>query len=257
MEIIRPEAITRPMRQCERCGVEFEPLRIERDRKRKRTPEQKKRRREIYAAREAITKKAWNEANKARNAATSKVWREANKEYRAAHNREWYKANPEWARASAARHRAAGLSATPPWVDRAELDAIWINCPPGNEVDHLHPLRGPHWRGTLEPGDSLLYLIDLPDDAEDLDGNPISTREFNGLNVPINLWPLESAVNAGKRNKRPAPNLFDWWTPVEAQSREPAKSTDWWPSKDLDIDDINQPAIIPVDHTGNLESLTP
>ncbi len=96
-------------------------------------------------------------------------------------------------------------------------------------MDHLRPLKGRHWTGKWEPGDLLLWLLKLPDDAEDIDGNPISTRVSCGLNIPINLWPLEASRNSAKSNRKPAPNVFAWTTPIEAQEVRAAGPGEWSP----------------------------
>ena len=61
---------------------------------------------------------------------------------------------------------------TPPWVSKADLLAIYANCPKGKEVDHTIPLKG---------------LID---------GRPVS-----GLHVPWNLQYLSTSANRIKKNR--------------------------------------------------------
>jgi hypothetical protein len=106
------------------------------------------------------------------------------------------KRHPHVMRAAVARRRANKLCATPPWVDLADLKAIHAACPPGHHTDHIHPLKG-----------------DLS----------------CGLNVPWNLNYLPDRVNRTKGNKPIHPNLFDWWTPVEAQTSEPRGPRMWNP----------------------------
>ena len=65
------------------------------------------------------------------------------------------------------RH-AAKLQATPKWVNRKELEAVYLNCPEGYEVDHIIPLRG---------------------------------KTVTGLHVPWNLQYLTKAENLKKSNR--------------------------------------------------------
>lgn len=60
----------------------------------------------------------------------------------------WCKANPEAARAAWAARRAARLNATPPWVNRAEIVAIYAEAARlaaetgiAHHVDHIVPLQ--------------------------------------------------------------------------------------------------------------------
>jgi hypothetical protein len=133
-------------------------------------------------------------------------------------------------RAHVAARRAAKLSATPPWQSFRELVDTNEGCPEGHDMDHLHPLKGEHWRGKWEPGDSLLWLLKLPDDAEDIDGNPISTRVSCGLNIPINLWPLEASTNSSKSNRPVGADLFNWWNDDQGTTEGPSAGREWHPS---------------------------
>jgi hypothetical protein len=56
-----------------------------------------------------------------------------------------------------------------------------------------------------------LWLLKLPDDAEDIDGKPISTRVSIGLHVPLNLMPLSDEENLSKSNQAPQPGYMDWF----------------------------------------------
>jgi hypothetical protein len=82
-------------------------------------------------------------------------------------------------RAHGAFNRALKSSATPPWVDRKTLDAIWKDCPDGYHVDHIHPLKG---------------------------------KYASGLNVPWNLNYLPAEENMSKHNHMPQPGYFDWFS---------------------------------------------
>lgn len=60
------------------------------------------------------------------------------------------------------------MQATPSWVNKKELEEIYLNCPVGFEVDHIIPLRG---------------------------------KNVCGLHVPWNLQYLTKAENLKKSNK--------------------------------------------------------
>jgi hypothetical protein len=114
-------------------------------------------------------------------------------------------------RALKAHRRALKSHACPAWVDREAIEAIYEACPEYHHVDHISPLKGRHWRGEWKPGDSLLWLLELPDGAEDIFGNPISTRVSIGLHIPLNLMPLPDEVNLSKHNRAPQPGYMDWF----------------------------------------------
>jgi hypothetical protein len=161
--------------------------------------------------RKATTQKAWYEANKERCLAACRDWRAANKGRRATTTKAWAAANPEKCRSYDAHRRALKSRACPAWADRKAIEAIYAGCPEDHHVDHIHPLKGRHWRGKWEPGDSLLWLLELPDGAEDIDGNPISTRVSIGLHIPLNLMPLPDEENLSKSNQAPQSGYFDWF----------------------------------------------
>jgi hypothetical protein len=133
-------------------------------------------------------------------------------------------------RAHVTARRAAEGRATPPWQSFRELVDIYEGCPEGHAIDHLHPLKGRHWRGKWQPGDSLLWLLKLPDDAEDIFGNPISTRVSCGLNIPINLWLLETSINSSKSNRPVDPGLFNWWNDDQGTTEGTTAGREWHPS---------------------------
>lgn len=78
---------------------------------------------------------------------------------------------PEKIRARAALRRAALRQAAPSWIDVAEIEEIYANCPEGYDVDHIVPLQ--HDR-------------------------------ICGLHVATNLQYLRSNVNRSKGNKFPS-----------------------------------------------------
>lgn len=108
------------------------------------------------SARSRANRDAWIERNPAENAASKARYRAANQDklkrdrvayYAAnkdsvrAYNDGWRKANPAaWTMYSANR-RAARLSATPPWADRAAIRRLYAEARErGLTVDHIVPL---------------------------------------------------------------------------------------------------------------------
>ena len=181
------------------------------------TPEQRKAYDKAYRAankeRRATNDKAYcaTEHGMQRGAAAFKAWYGANRDRKAAALKAWKADNPEKVRACDAHRRALKSRACPPWADRKAIEAVYSGCPDDHHVDHIHPLKGRKWRGKWEPGDSLLWLLELPDDAEDIFGNPISTRVSNGVHVPINLMPLPDEENLSKHNRAAQPEYMDWF----------------------------------------------
>lgn len=62
-------------------------------------------------------------------------------------NRNFYKANKRLFFSKNAKRKAQKLRACPKWVNRKEIDSFYINCPPGNHVDHIVPLQGKNVSG--------------------------------------------------------------------------------------------------------------
>jgi ATPase subunit of ABC transporter with duplicated ATPase domains len=75
--------------------------------------------------------------------------------------REWKRKNPERSRKlsliCANRRRARKLTATPKWVNEADLRQVYLDCPAGMEVDHRVPLQGKNVCGLHVPW-NLQYL---------------------------------------------------------------------------------------------------
>jgi hypothetical protein len=85
-------------------------------------------------------------------------WYLRNREKRLEQCEAWYLANPGKNREKAALRRAQTRNATPVWVDRVALQAIYEACPPGYEVDHIIPLKGKNVCGLHVPC-NLQYLL--------------------------------------------------------------------------------------------------
>lgn len=99
-------------------------------------------------------------------------WRAKNSAKRTADTSRWRSENPKkaralWAHLASAR-RARAFSATPKWVGREALSAIYRDCPKGFHVDHIVPL---------------------------------SSHLVCGLHVPWNLQYLPAHANRSKGNK--------------------------------------------------------
>jgi len=100
---------------------------------------------------------AWRNANPERTKATTETWRNVNRKKIQAASKAYYKANREKNRARTAKRRAAKLQATPTWADLKKIEEIYLNCPPGHQVDHYFPLQSPIMCG-LHVENNLQYL---------------------------------------------------------------------------------------------------
>ena len=54
-------------------------------------------------------------------------------------------------------YRARKKNQTPPWADLDKIKEIYLNCPKGYEVDHIHPMS----KGGLHVDYNLQYLTSL------------------------------------------------------------------------------------------------
>lgn len=98
--------------------------------------------------------------------------------------REWRARNPEKVKEYAARHGARIMAErrahTPKWVDREALKAIYAECPPGYEVDHIVPILGKNFSGLHVPW-NLQYLTVRENRSK---GNRLSEDVGSPLAVP-------------------------------------------------------------------------
>ena len=144
---------------CTKCGLE-KPLSEYHFR-----PDQQKHRRDCKDCRskyQKIYQKAYYKANPEKNKANNKAWREA---------------NPEKCRARTAKRKAAKLKATPAWADLKKIEEIYLNCPPGHQVDHYFPLQSPIMCGLH----TELNLQYLPAKENISKGNRVSLeQQLNG-----------------------------------------------------------------------------
>lgn len=106
--------------------------------------------------------------NKNKIANRLRIYRQLNKEKIRASKKAYRAKNRKAHVAEATLYKKRVRKACPPWVDRAALKAIYVNCPPGHSVDHIIPL----------------------------------TNDFIcGLHVPCNLQYLSISENAQKWNQ--------------------------------------------------------
>ncbi len=86
--------------------------------------------------------------------AYKKKWRDGNTEKLRAYNKKWQKENPGLCNHYTALRKATIKEQTPPWADLEKIKEIYLTCPDGYEVDHIHPLS----RGGLHVDYNLQYL---------------------------------------------------------------------------------------------------
>ena len=97
-------------------------------------------------------KRAYYKANRAKVLAWKDRWRRANPEKACAAVKRWQQANPAKVNAYGAWYRAAKRKATPAWIDRKTLEAIYKEASAkGLTVDHIIPLVHPQVCGLHVP----------------------------------------------------------------------------------------------------------
>ena len=116
--------------------------------------------------------KIYRTDNKKSIAEHKKQWVLENRERKRLNNYKWFLENKEKAVKSCRNHRlnnmlfyrlkrserrALTLNATPTWVNKKEIQDIYLNCPEGYEVDHIIPLKGKNVCGLHVPA-NLQYL---------------------------------------------------------------------------------------------------
>jgi hypothetical protein len=91
-----------------------------------------------------------------------------------ARNRAWARVNPEKVLAYSKAYGKRVRRQTPPWADMDAITTLYLNCPPGFQVDHIVPLK-----------------------AVDEDG----LRVASGLHISANLQYLPALENVQKKNR--------------------------------------------------------
>jgi hypothetical protein len=109
----------------------------------------------------------WQKSNRQKATEAVARWRAANPKKVAESRRRIRETQPKKVTHDQAVKRAKALGCLPSWVDRRALRAVYDACPPGFEVDHIHPLKH---------------------------------ESLCGLHVPWNLQYLTRAENVAKRN---------------------------------------------------------
>jgi hypothetical protein len=135
-----------------------------------------KERRTLQAAETKAKREAYYAAHPevvAKMRENTRKWKAANRELNRQFSREHAARTRPKRRAYEAKREAAKLHRTPPWLTKEqfkEIEAFYLNCPEGYQVDHIWPLQG---------------------------------KDGSGLHVPWNLQYLTESENAAKSNERP------------------------------------------------------
>lgn len=106
----------------------------------------------------------WQKNNKERVNAKSRRWKLRNAEHCKQYSKQQKSANRGYYTGLQAARRAAQYNATPPWVDKAALTAVYASATPGYEVDHIVPLLGTNVCGLHVPWN--LQVIPMHDNRK-------------------------------------------------------------------------------------------
>lgn len=122
---------------------------------------------------------AYREKNREKKREYDKVYCAENSSRKSANSKAWYEGNKDRARINArvtqAKRRAKKRQATPSWADHEAIRQIYLNCPPGMEVDHIVPLSGKVVCG-LHVEYNLQYL------------DPVTNRKKSASLLDEHLW---------------------------------------------------------------------
>jgi len=107
--------------------------------------------------------------NRVKSLAKMKKWKAENNEQVKAYHRKYYAEHKEvqktrvnnWRLRNlklccyySSRYRKRVIEQTPPWADMSKIKEIYLNCPDGYDVDHIHPLS----KGGLHVHYNLQHL---------------------------------------------------------------------------------------------------
>ena len=98
--------------------------------------------------------KKWNAENPEKHKTRAKKWNAENPEKRCTFQKKYAKKNTGLMNYKTAKRRAMKIQQTPAWVDLEKIKEIYITCPKGYEVDHIHPLS----KGGLHVDYNLQHL---------------------------------------------------------------------------------------------------
>ena len=98
--------------------------------------------------------KRWVDANPEKVRLQGAIYYEKNKVYLAGVMKKYAQENRGIKNYHANLRRARKLKQTPKWADLNKIKEIYLNCPEGCEVDHIHPLS----KGGLHVHYNLQYL---------------------------------------------------------------------------------------------------
>lgn len=161
--------------QCKRCRADRIAL------SRQANPEQHKGARlaqyQKHRAKRIAESMAWNAANRERHLATMARYMAKTRDKNAARTRQWGRDNLARKLAHNKARAKRVREATPPWIDMAEIRLIYLNCPPGHEVDHIYPLKGKTSCGLHVPW-NLQYLPKFENRSKHAK-EPIQQQESN------------------------------------------------------------------------------
>jgi|TARA_Y100000310_G_C20164300_1_gene570642 hypothetical protein len=102
----------------------------------------------------SIRTNKWQIENKTKLKANNRKWQIKNRNKFCEYQKEYYYKHPKLYLHYNANRRARLKRQTPPWVDLEKIKEIYLNCPEGYEVDHIHPID----KGGLHIHYNLQYL---------------------------------------------------------------------------------------------------
>jgi len=99
----------------------------------------------------------WYKINKKAHYNKTRLWASENRDKIRIYNRRYNSKNRPKIKYLTAKYRADLDKRTPDWADLEGIEFFYTMCPPGQVVDHIHPLRGKRVSG-LHVLENLQYL---------------------------------------------------------------------------------------------------